>query len=241
MVASTDALASQLLKKIKKKSKIFTESSHSHRTSGRFLDANFSKLSHNMGSEKKKIFEMTDRTSATARRIRPDELLAKYNIKREAYYARLRFLGIKARKDSSKRTYLTEDQVALLDALDAHIRKTGKMEGFEPNNGAALVKSASSDLETKTSEKIEPKSNPIPDSNQLVEFDRAAQSRAAEILLAAGEALTADYIANPDKLSPEFREKIFARSAGVPKLLDPAALAHQIASAAKGQSQKVGA
>ena len=53
MVASTDALASQLLKKIKKKSKIFTESSHSHRTSGRFLDANFSKLSHNMGSEKK--------------------------------------------------------------------------------------------------------------------------------------------------------------------------------------------
>ena len=181
---------------------------------------------------------MADHTDRTNQRRRPDELQAKYNIKKPAYYDRLRFLGIKHQKDSSRRSYLNPEQVELLDALDIYIKKTGKMEGFDPNNSTAIVKSDGNDLETKTSEKIEPKSKPIPDSNQLVEFDRAAQSRAAEILVAAGEALTADYLANPDKLSPEFREKIFARSAGVPKLLDPAALAHQIASAARGQSQK---
>ncbi len=180
---------------------------------------------------------MADHTDRTNQRRRPDELQAKYNIKKPAYYDRLKFLGIKHQKDSENKAYLTLEQVAQMDALHSHIEQTGKMEGFDPNNSTAIVKSDGNDLETKTSEKIEPKSKPIPDSNQLVEFDRAAQSRAAEILLAAGEALTADYLANPDKLSPEFREKIFARSAGVPKLLDPAALAHQIASAARGQAQ----
>ena len=181
---------------------------------------------------------MTDHTDRTNQRRRPDELQAKYNIKKPAYSDRLRFLGIKHQKDSENKAYLTLEQVAQMDALHSHIEQTGKMEGFNPNNKSEIVVSGSNVIETKTSEKIEPKSNPIPDSNQLIEFDRAAQSRAAEILVAAGEALTADYLANPDKLSPEFREKIFARSAGVPKLLDPAALAHQIASAARGQSQK---
>ncbi len=74
---------------------------------------------------------MTNRNSAKQDHFTPDEIIQKYSIKKTTYYERLKFLGIKARKDKGGKAYLDSEQVELLDKLEEYVKATGKMEGFE--------------------------------------------------------------------------------------------------------------
>ena len=54
---------------------------------------------------------MSNPNSDRNNQTRPDELMSKYNIKKDAYYSRIKFLGIQVKKDSSRKVYLTDEQV----------------------------------------------------------------------------------------------------------------------------------
>lgn len=89
---------------------------------------------------------MTDPNSATLNPIRPDELMRELGIKKDAYYAYLKHLGIKASKDSDGKSYLTQEQANQIRALRSHVETTGKMEGFPNSNESSLVYAQSTDL-----------------------------------------------------------------------------------------------
>lgn len=68
-------------------------------------------------------------------------------IKKDAYYAYLKHLGIKAEKDHEGKAYLTEEQANAVRALRSHVEQTGKMEGFPNNNSELAIASESSLLD----------------------------------------------------------------------------------------------
>jgi hypothetical protein len=59
---------------------------------------------------RKKNFAMKKEYSTEAMTIRPEELMEELGIKKSKYYQVLKELGIKAEKDLSGKTYLTESQ-----------------------------------------------------------------------------------------------------------------------------------
>jgi hypothetical protein len=89
---------------------------------------------------------MSDQNSATLNQIRPDDLMAELGIKKDAYYAYLKHLGIKASKDPDGKSYLTDEQANLVRSLRSHVEKTGKIEGFPNNVESGLVYAESTDL-----------------------------------------------------------------------------------------------
>lgn len=89
---------------------------------------------------------MTDQNSATLDQIRPDDLMGELGIKKDAYYAYLKHLGIKASKDSEGKSYLKEEQANLVRALRSHVEKTGKIEGFPNSVESGLVWAEPADL-----------------------------------------------------------------------------------------------
>ncbi len=91
---------------------------------------------------------MTNQISARNNQTRPDALMDKYGIKKDAYYGRIKFLGIEVKRDSNRRVYLTDDQVALMDELHSYISETGKMEGFQSSKNSALVTTDDNSLTT---------------------------------------------------------------------------------------------
>lgn len=99
---------------------------------------------------------MSDQNSATLHQIRPDDLMAELSIKKDAYYAYLKHLSLKAEKDSEGKAYLTEDQANQVRALRSHVEETGKMEGFPNSNssdmpdGSMVVASESSAIDAPT-------------------------------------------------------------------------------------------
>ncbi|MEM0978637.1 MAG: hypothetical protein AAGH78_00045 [Cyanobacteria bacterium P01_H01_bin.58] len=92
---------------------------------------------------------MTDRNSTVEHQLRPDELMAELDIKKQAYYTYLKHLGIKARKDSKGKVYLTQVQANLMRELRAHVVDGGKIEDFEVSNSdpAALVKAETGEMD----------------------------------------------------------------------------------------------
>jgi hypothetical protein len=62
--------------------------------------------------------------------VRPDEVMEQFSIKKDAYYDRIKFLGIKAAKDNSGKAYLSQEQFDLMKRLDQHIKTAGTMDGF---------------------------------------------------------------------------------------------------------------
>lgn len=89
---------------------------------------------------------MTDPNSTVERQIRPDEAMELLGVKKDAYYARLKFLGIKTEKDKDGKAYLSQAQFDQLVELGSWIEKTGKMEGFSNNNSALVTTSESGSL-----------------------------------------------------------------------------------------------
>ena len=60
------------------------------------------------------------------------ELCDRYGIKsRKSLYSRLNGLGIKLAKKNNK-SYATEEQIALLDQQNEHIKNGGSIDNFEP-------------------------------------------------------------------------------------------------------------
>lgn len=95
---------------------------------------------------------MSDQNSATLTRIYRDELLEKYQIKKDAYAARVKFLGLVAHRDDKNRVCFTTEQVQLMDELHEHIKKTGKMEGFsttKTDESGALVQANENAIATE--------------------------------------------------------------------------------------------
>jgi len=173
-----------------------------------------------------------NQNSATENQTRPEDLQTKYSIKREAYYNRLNFLGIKANKDSNGRAYLTNEQVNLMDELDLYIKENGKMEGFSNNNSednsGAMVKSETTAIEQS------------PEDIYIEPEEPTAQLDIERILRKASE-LKARELATPDlairaiadrmteeDLPEDLKEKVFAVREAVNPKWTPADLADQI-------------
>ena len=106
-----------------------------------------------MRSENQNVLTMTDQNLAVEHQIRPDALMGELGIKKDAYYAYLKHLGLKAKKDRDGKAYLEPEQANLLRELRVHVEKTGKMEGFERSKseqdeaGALVQNLDSSELE----------------------------------------------------------------------------------------------
>lgn len=91
---------------------------------------------------------MSDQNSAVVYQIRPDDLMGELEIKKDAYYTYMKFLGLKAEKDHDGKAYLSEEQANLMRELRQHVTSTGKMDGFVNSNGemvTAAVAQASQD------------------------------------------------------------------------------------------------
>ncbi|NJM47080.1 MAG: hypothetical protein HC860_13710 [Alkalinema sp. RU_4_3] len=73
------------------------------------------------------------------RPIRPDEAMEQLGVKKDAFYDRLKYLGIKLDKDDDSKTFLTQAQFEQMEALGQHIRETGKKDGFLDRNSALTV------------------------------------------------------------------------------------------------------
>ncbi|MEM9136593.1 MAG: hypothetical protein AAGB01_04500, partial [Cyanobacteria bacterium P01_F01_bin.42] len=91
---------------------------------------------------------MTDWNSTVEHQLRPDELMAELDIKKQTYYNYLDHLGIKASKDSKGKVYLTQAQADQLRSLRSHVLSGGKIEAFRVSNSAesGLVKAESNGL-----------------------------------------------------------------------------------------------
>lgn len=85
---------------------------------------------------------MTDRNSDVVPQIRPEQAMEQLGLKRDAYYADLKFLGIKAQKDSEGKSFLEEGEFQLLAALRKHVEETGKREGFQVPGELATLDAA---------------------------------------------------------------------------------------------------
>ncbi len=172
-----------------------------------------------------------NQNSAPDQKIRPEELIEEFNIGKDTYYDDLKFLGIKAQKDSQRKPYLTFEQAEQVRALRSHVSKTGKREGFEY---AALVISNNNELA------INSEANNTEENNIYVQKEEPTAKldsdivREAEELAARGMAMN-DLIKiqlasqmSFDDLSPDLQEKVnIAREVANPKFT-PAAIATQL-------------
>jgi len=90
---------------------------------------------------------MDSQNSVVEQQIRPDDLMGELGIKKDAYYAYLKYLNLKAEKDLNGNAFLTEVQANLVRALRSHVQETGKMEGFLNSNGELAVSEGASLLD----------------------------------------------------------------------------------------------
>ena len=159
------------------------------------------------------------------------EMLEKFGIKSNAYHDRMNFLGIKPKRNKHG-AFLSSEQVELMERLDQHIKKTGKMEGFDrgifqgegdsntSKGSNEIVKSGGHDItreEDDDLERLEPETQSFnPDFEQLMR--EAAELKASELAMAD---LVKRAIANEmseDDLPPDLKEKVnLAREISRPK------------------------
>ncbi len=110
---------------------------------------------------------MTNPISDRNNQTRPDSLMDKYNIKKDAYYSRIKFLGISVKKDSNRKVYLTDEQVELMDELHSHIETTEKMEGFVSNNKGSLAVRENGEID-ETAQQIELENKEVKSSLSII-------------------------------------------------------------------------
>ena len=132
---------------------------------------------------------MSNRNSDVLNPIRPDDLQQELSIGRDAYYEDLKFLGIKAEKDSTGKAYLSDEQANLVRALRSHIKNTGKRDGFDVNNGNSLseensiVQAQGSDLGQPLQE-VSAQQNPTADFDLKVLLSEAAELKGQQLAMA---------------------------------------------------------
>lgn len=177
-------------------------------------------------------------------RFTPAELMDRYEIKKDAYYGRLKFLQLKSKKDpETKEAYLEQPEVDLLDRLHDWIEQTGSMSGFEIEEGGDLAIADNSDISRQESngksseEEIAAAVKGDRSSAKILKkFDRSAQTSAAAALVEARNILAGDYIANPDQLDEDLQEQVFFEER--PELLNRQWAAQNLAAAIRAQKQK---
>jgi hypothetical protein len=77
---------------------------------------------------------------------RPEQICEELSIEKSTYYNRLKYLEIEPSRDDDG-TYLTQEQMKLMQELNEHIKKTGKMRGFRGGGELALSENSGLALE----------------------------------------------------------------------------------------------
>jgi len=102
---------------------------------------------------------------------RPEQICEELSIEKSTYYNRLKYLEIEPSRDDDG-PYLNAEQMKLMEDLNEHIRKTGKMRGFR--GGGELAISESSGLALEIPEQPEIPGTKEDDRNGLEELIREA-------------------------------------------------------------------
>jgi hypothetical protein len=158
---------------------------------------------------------------------RPEQICEELSIEKSTYYNRLKYLEIEPSRDAEG-AYLSADQMKVMEELNEHIRKTGKMRGFR--GGGELAISENSDLASALE---------LPEV-EAENFDQMDDETLNQLIEEAGE-LKTQQIAMPylvklhlannmteDDLSDEQRAKLEAvREAANPKQ-NAAAIANKL-------------
>ncbi|MCT7975241.1 hypothetical protein [Laspinema olomoucense] len=178
-------------------------------------------------------------------RFSPVDLMERYEIKKDAYYARLKFLQIKANKDpDTNQAYLEQPEVDLLDHLHDWINQTGSMSGFEvepqaeagelavSNGNGQVAQQQNYDNAQEIAAAVNAQRT---DRQTLRKFDRSAQTSAAAALVEARNILAADYIAHPDQLDEDLQQEVFFEEK--PEVINRAWAAKNLAAAIKAQKR----
>ena len=123
---------------------------------------------------------MAEQNSVVVPQIRPEQVMEQLGIRKDAYYADLKFLGIQAQRDSDGKSYLDEVQFQLLVALRKHVVETGKREGFEaPGEMVAIAEDTLAGPEAHP----QPREEATEFRNQIDDLIRAAAELKGEQLL----------------------------------------------------------
>ena len=171
---------------------------------------------------------MSDRNSVVVPQIRPEQAMEQLGLKRDAYYSDLKFLGIKAQKDSNGKSFLEEHEFQLLVALRKHVEATGKRDGFQVPGELATM--AAGDM---ANQQPEPIPTEVPQSEQ---FDMSDIIAEADVL--AGNRMTmreqiVNAIANQmtfEDLSPTTQAKVQSVRAAVDPKIQPQKIAEAMLS-----------
>lgn len=179
---------------------------------------------------------MSDQNSAVEATIRPNALMEELGIKKDAYYAYIKQLGIKAEKDENGKAFLAEEQANYVRAIRAHVEAGGKIEEFTVSNSlvtsdAGAVGAVGMDV-------------PVSEADPTVAFDMEALYReASEIAgqrLTAGEQVVLAMASQMtyDDLHPDTKAKVDSvRSSARPKF-DPQAIASDLISKCRESQQR---
>lgn len=176
--------------------------------------------------------------SAPSETIRPEELMDELGVKKDTYYADLKYLGIKADKDEQGFAYLTFEQAHQVRSLRSYVNRMGKRDGFEVGT-IVQVTDSKTDLAAAESEPdiyLEPEEPTAQfDVNDLVRS--AAELKARELAMPH---LVKREIANrmeESDLPEDLQEKVaYAREVANPKFT-PGQLAETLLSQYKNQSE----
>ncbi|MEM9486908.1 MAG: hypothetical protein AAGA83_24815, partial [Cyanobacteria bacterium P01_F01_bin.116] len=184
---------------------------------------------------------MADQNSTVEQQIRPNILQDQLGIKKDAYYAYLKQLGIKAEKDSDGKAFLTEGQANSIRLLRQHVVDGGKIEDFDIHKAieSALAVSDGGDLGQVEPE--QPKADPADGLDMEALYLEASEIAAQR--LTAGEQVVmamASQLTYED-LHPKAKAKVDqVRSSAVPKF-DPQEIAASLLSRCKQQMAEVAA
>ena len=176
---------------------------------------------------------LMNQNSAPDQKIRPDDLIREFNIGKDTYYDDLKYLGIKAERDSESKPYLTFEQAEQVRALRSHVSKTGKREGFSNsaltvlNDNNLATSTNSNSVENTEDIYIEP-TEPTEqfDFNQLLRKAEEVKTRRL-----ATPDLIVQELANrmsEDDLSDDLKQKLSAVRETVNPKWTPASLAETI-------------
>ncbi len=155
-------------------------------------------------------------TTELSTKWRPDDICEKLGIGSSTYYNRLNHLGIEASKDSEG-TYITAEQMQVMEELSEHIKQTGKMKGFRV--GGELAVSESSGLASGLEIPMQPEIPGDEDEDGLEQLIREAAE--LKVQQAAMPDLVRLHLANgmtEDDLPDDLKAKLQAvREAANPK------------------------
>jgi len=179
---------------------------------------------------------MTDQNSTVDYQIRPDDLMEELGIKKDAYYAYIKFLDIKIEKADGK-AYLSQEQADLMRSLRSHVLETGEMKGFVNSNGGELATVESASLTEQT---IQTQEIPIGQSDdELNQLIRAAAELKGQRLVTPQMVISAlaDRMTY-EELPDDVRAKVDAvKESTSPK--PPSQLAEQLLNRWRNQFQAI--